>query len=134
VNSSVSPPARTDAGRPHRAPWFRRARIKPLIVSLFAIASVSAAPDAQTFNGIISDDNCARGDHSRMRMGPTDAECAKACILLHGAAYVLFDGKEVYKLRDQKKPEPFAGQRVRVVGTLDAKTKTIDVETITAAK
>lgn len=134
MDSSVSLPARTTAGRPHRAPRFRLARIKPVLVGLFAIASVSAAPDAQTFNGIISDDQCARGDHSRMRMGPTDAECAKACILLHGAAYVLFDGKEVYKLRDQKKPEPFAGQRVRVVGTLDAKTKTIDVDTITAAK
>jgi hypothetical protein len=113
---------------------FRRSFVKALLVSLFAMVSVSGAADKQTFNGVISDDMCARGDHSRMQMGPTDAECAKACVALHGAAYVLFDGKQVYSLRDQKKPVQFAGQRVRVVGTLDDKTKAIDVETITAAK
>ena len=46
----------------------------------------------------------------------------------------LFDGTDVYALSDQKTPERFAGQRVTVTGTLDVKTKTIRVESISAAK
>ena len=69
-----------------------------------------------------------------MRMGPTDAECTNACINAHGASYVLYDGKEVYTLSDQKTPEKFAGKKVTVLGTLNAKTKTIAVDSITAAK
>jgi hypothetical protein len=65
-----------------------------------------------------------------MRMGPTDAECTKACVVSHGAAYVLFDGKSAYVLSDQKTPEQYAAQKVRVTGTLDAKTRTIRVESI----
>jgi hypothetical protein len=67
-------------------------------------------------------------------MGPTDAECTIACVLAHGATYVLYDGKEVYTLSDQKTPEKFAGKKVTVTGTLDAKTKTIQVDSITAGK
>jgi uncharacterized protein DUF5818 len=69
-----------------------------------------------------------------MRMGPTDAECSIACVGAHGAIYVLLDGKNVYTLSDQRTPEKFAGQKVKVTGTLDAKTKTIQVESIAAAK
>ena len=68
-----------------------------------------------------------------MRMGPTDAECTKACVDVHGASYVLYDGKQAYTLSDQKTPEKFAGKKVIVSGTLDAKTKTIHVDSIAAA-
>ena len=108
--------------------------MKHLIASLFAVAALSAAPGEQTFNGIITDDMCAGVGHSHMQMGPTDAECTTACISAHGATYVLYDGKDVYALSDQQLPEKFAGQNVRVVGTLDAVTKTIQVESMTAAE
>jgi hypothetical protein len=67
-------------------------------------------------------------------MGPTDAECTIACVEAHGAAYVLYDGKGAYTLSDQKTPEKFAGKKVTVTGTLDAKTKTIQVDSISAAR
>ena len=44
------------------------------------------------------------------------------------------DGKEAYTLSDQKTPEKFAAKKVTVIGTLDVKTKKIQVESITAAK
>ena len=50
------------------------------------------------------------------------------------ATYVLYDGKNVYTLSDQRTPEKFAAQKVRVIGTLDAKTKTIHVDSIVAAQ
>jgi hypothetical protein len=108
--------------------------MKRLIVCLLAFAVLSAPQGKQTFTGTITDDECGRADHSRMRMGPTDAACVRACITSHGASYVLYDGKDIYTLSDQQAPEKFAGQKVTVVGALDAKTKTIQVESITGAR
>ncbi|HEX5106841.1 MAG TPA: hypothetical protein VFV95_00280 [Vicinamibacterales bacterium] len=110
------------------------ARVKLAAVALFAAASVSAAPAPQTYTGVVSDDICAKNGHAKMQMGPTDAACTKACVLLHGAAYVLQDGKNIYPLSDQKKPEEFAGQKVKIVGSLDAKTKAIHIDSIAAVK
>ena len=57
-----------------------------------------------------------------MRMGPNDAECTTACVSAHGAAYVLFDGKTLYTLAAAD-GEKFAGQKVNVVGVLDARPR-----------
>ena len=114
--------------------WFGFILMKYLILSLLAVATLFAAQGKQTFTGAITDDECRRADHSRMRMGPMDAECARACVEVHGGEFILYDGKEVYQLSDQQAAEKFAGQKVTVVGTLDAKTKTIQVVSITAAK
>jgi len=108
--------------------------VKPLLWSLLAIAALTAAPGKQTFTGTITDAMCANGDHSQMRMGPTDADCVMACVEAHGATYMLYDGKAAYTLSDQKTPEKFAGKKVTVTGSLDAKTNTIQVDSITAAK
>jgi hypothetical protein len=105
-----------------------------LVVILLVIAALSAAPAKQTFTGIVTDNMCANADHSQMKMGPTDAECTVACVDVHGALYVLYDGKKAWTLSDQKTPEKFAGKKVTVTGTLDAKTMTIQVVSITAAK
>jgi Protein of unknown function (DUF5818) len=108
--------------------------LKRLILSLLAIAAVAAPPPRQKFTGIITDGMCAQADHSQMRMGPTDAECTIACVQTHGALYVLYDGKQAYTLNDQRTPEKFAGKKVTVTGTLDAATKTIQVDSIIPAK
>ena len=104
-----------------------------LIVSLLVLAALSAAPGPQTFIGTIMDSQCADGGHAQMRMGPTDADCTEACVMEHGATYVLSDGKAIYALSDQRAPEKFAGKKVKVVGTLDPKTKTIRVDSMNAA-
>ena len=98
---------------------------------LLAVAVLSAT---ETFTGTITDSMCDDADHSRMKMGATDAECTVACADAHGAAFVLYDGKTTYGLSDQKTPASFAGQRVTVSGTLDSRTKTIAVESIRAAR
>jgi hypothetical protein len=108
--------------------------MKRLTLFLLAAAVILVGQRPQTFTGVITDSECENGDHSRMQMGPTNAECTLACVRDHGASFVLFDGKSVYALSDQKAPEKFAGQRVAVAGTLDAKAKLIHVESISAAK
>jgi hypothetical protein len=103
-------------------------------VFLAAALVAVAAPAKETFTGIVTDSVCDKGDHSQMRMGPTDVECAKACNSDHGALYVLYDGKESYTLSDQQNAEKYLAKKVTVVGTVDAKTKVIQVESITLAK
>ena len=104
------------------------------IVALALISLSAAQGKPQTFVGTITDNMCAKADHSQMQMGPTDAECVKACVAAHGATYVLYDGTNAYALSDQKTPATFAAKKVTVTGTLDAKTKTIKVASIVAAK
>jgi hypothetical protein len=112
--------------------------VKYALVVLLAGAALAAAPASnvkRTFTGVITDDMCAtKAGHAAMRMGPTDAECTNACVDAHGSFYVLYDGKTEYTLSDQKTPQQFAGQKVKVVGSLDATGKTIVATSIVAAK
>jgi hypothetical protein len=110
--------------------------MKAVLLALVVATGLSAAPAGapRTFTGVITDDMCAAHGHDHMRMGPTDAECTRACVNIHGAAYVLLSGKTIYDLTDQKAPDRFAGQKVRVTGVLEAKTMTIRVQSIAAAK
>src|ERR1700739_804668 len=107
--------------------------MKRLFCFLLMAAVMFGAPAQRRFTGVITDSMCATADHSRMKMGPTDAECTIACIQEHGALYVLYDGKTVLNLSDQRTPERFAGEKVIVTGELDGKTSTIHVDSIIPA-
>jgi hypothetical protein len=91
------------------------------------------------FTGEIMDSACAKqGSHAMMEKEHKMPDDAKACTLAcvkAGAQYVLYDPatKKTYALDDQKKPESFAGQKVRVNGNLDSATNTIHVFAITPA-
>jgi hypothetical protein len=100
-------------------------------MGLALLAGLSAAPEKQTFTGIVTDTMCADADHSRMRMGPTDAECALACHQEHDALYVLYDGNKSYTLSGPKTLEKFAGKKVTVTGVLNTTTMTIAVDSLT---
>jgi hypothetical protein len=108
--------------------------MKHAILLLPLVVALVSAQKPQTFAGTISDNMCANADHSKMRMGSNDAECTNACVQSHGAAYVLWDGKTSFTLKGKQPLQKFAGQKVQVVGTLDAKTSTILVDSIRAAK
>ena len=103
--------------------------MKLLAATVLAAVTLGGAQAGATFVGTISDDMCGLS-HASMRMGPTDAECAHACVEEHDAAYVLVDGKSVYRLSDQTAAKPFAGKKARVTGTLDTTTMTITVKSI----
>ncbi len=65
-----------------------------------------------------------------MTAGQTDDKCIAMCVKGSSSQYALYDGKEVLKLSDQKKPAQFTAKRVKVTGTLNEKTKTIKVDSI----
>ena len=96
------------------------------------LAAQEKTGEKQTFTGTITDDMCVNANHSAMRMGSNDEECAKACVDAHGANWVLFDGKAAYILSDQKTAATLAAKKVRVTGTLDPKTKRIAVDSMRA--
>ena len=106
---------------------------KQIAMTILAAALMFAAAGKRTFTGTITDDMCAKADHKSMH-AESDAKCVLECVKGMNGHYVLYDGKETYKLSDQKTPEKFAAKKVTVTGTLDEKTKTIAVESIAAAK
>lgn len=98
---------------------------------LVALSFVAAFAQQRTFVGKIGDSQC--GLKHPMGMG-SDKECTLKCVQA-GGKFILADLKNntVYQLDDQKTPEKFAGQMVKVTGTLDRKTKTIKVTSIEPA-
>jgi Protein of unknown function (DUF5818) len=89
--------------------------------------------------GEIMDSRCAiDGSHDKM-MKQNGTKNAKDCTLecaKTGGSFVLIDPetKTVYQLDDQRKPIPFAGQRVRVSGTYDEGSRTMHIESIESAE
>jgi hypothetical protein len=114
--------------------------MKKLVMSIGAsmlLAPGLAVAKDTTFSGEIMDSACAKGGgHESMfkKEGTNDPKvCTEDCIK-DGSKYVLFKlDKTFYRLDDQKKPAPFAGQKVEVTGTLNKATKTIHVTEIKAA-
>jgi hypothetical protein len=88
---------------------------------------------SRSFTGDIMDSNCAKSGVHDPKMG-SSKDCTVACVK-GGAKFVLYNTstKTTYQLDDQKKPEAFAGEKVKVTGTYDAATKTIHVASIAAA-
>src|ERR1700674_1120185 len=96
--------------------------------------------DVWTFRGEIADSQCALNVHSLTRshqemlksksMGGTSTSCSLYCIKNLGGEFVLAAGKTVYRLDKQDAVRDFAGQKAKITGTLDPKTKTIHVEKV----
>jgi len=109
------------------------------LVVLLAFASASAGSASKVFTGEISDSQCAMNVHSLSRsheemikkktLGTDPASCARACVR-RGGEWVLRSGNDVYRLQNQEGVDEYAGLQVKVSGSLDATTNTIDNERI----
>jgi len=103
--------------------------MKQLSLVLFAAETLLAGGASQTFTGTITDSMCV-ANHTMMHVTP-DAKCARECTKAGSSVkYVLYDGKNIYKLSDQQTPAQFAAQKVKVTGRMFAKTGVIQVEKI----
>ncbi|HEX5430446.1 MAG TPA: hypothetical protein VFW83_00660 [Bryobacteraceae bacterium] len=104
--------------------------MKALFLTIVFAGALAAAGAPQTFNGVITDTLC--GAKHNMS-GHSDADCVKMCAKASGQ-YALFDGQNVMRLSDQKKPAQFAAERVKVTGTYNKKTNTIKVSSIESVR
>ena len=105
-----------------------------LVLAIVSIVGAAVAADApKSYIGTITDSMCVM-NHKMMKITP-DSKCARECVKnSKEVKYVLHDGKNTYKLSDQKTPEQFVAQKVKVTGTLFPKTGVLKVEKIEAAK
>ena len=109
------------------------------LMVLFVSALAGAGSAQKTFMGEISDSQCAMNVHSlsrsheemikRKTLGTDPASCARACVR-RGGEWVLRSGNDVYRLQNQEGVDEYAGQQVKISGSLDVATNTINNERI----
>jgi hypothetical protein len=100
-------------------------------IAVFAFSALLAS--AGTYTGVITESMCV-DQHKAMKFGP-DADCVRKCVKADkNVKYVLYDGKNAYRLSDQQTPEKFAAQKVKITGTLYEKTGVIKVDKIEPAR
>ena len=106
----------------------------------WANAAYAQAGAVKIFRGEVSDSQCALNVHSLTRsheemlksksMGGTSRSCSQYCIEHLGGELVLSSGATVFRLDNQSAARQYVGQKAKVVGTLDPKTKTIHIVSI----
>jgi Protein of unknown function (DUF5818) len=91
-------------------------------VALFAIAAgFSFSAMAADYTGTIIDQMCSGKPAMK-----GDVECATKCIKGGSPAVLLTDDGKVYKIADQAKVIPHAGQKVTISGKLKGDTLSVD--------
>ena len=117
----------------------RRAMLRIIFAAVLMTAAASFGKDNPvTFHGVVVDSQCAYNVHAKGRShemmikggveGASDEKsCTLHCVKQLGGSYVLAVKDDVYRLDDQDIPEKFAGDKVKVTGTLDVKSGTIHV-------
>jgi hypothetical protein len=114
-----------------------------IALNLLCAASPSVfGADEKVFTGEIGDTQCAMNVHSLDKshqemlkvksVGKTAADCTLYCIKNRGGRFVLQNKDKVYRLDKPELAEAFAGRKVKVTGTLDPQTETIQVRSIDA--
>jgi hypothetical protein len=75
---------------------------------------------ARVFTGLVTDDRC--GGRHDMDSGKSTMECTKMCVR-NGSKYVLVEGDKKYELAGNESAlDAQAGQRVKIIGSLDGNT------------
>jgi hypothetical protein len=120
--------------------WKKSASCLIALILLFLTSPSVFGGDEKVFTGEIGDTQCAMNVHSLDKshkemlkvksVGKSAADCTLYCIKNRGGRFVLQNKDKVYHLDKSELVEPYAGQKVRVLGTLDTQTETIEVHRI----
>ena len=110
------------------------------LLAALLLSSLAVAKDKDgvlSLQGEIMDSQCAFNVHSTTQshdsmtekgvFGRDARSCTLHCAKDMAGVYVLVVKKDVYRLDNQDQAELFAGRKVKVSGTLDAKTRTLHV-------
>lgn len=107
-----------------------------VMLALSAVAK-DKDPGVLALQGEIMDSQCAYNVHSTSQshesmttkgvFGRDARSCTLHCAKDMAGVYVLIVKREVYRLDNQEQAELFAGHKVKVSATLDAKTHTLHV-------
>ena len=94
---------------------------------VLGLTVAAGAALAEEYKGFIADSHCAASQGAKAASAD-HAKCAAGCIKKGADAVLVTPEGKVYKLDDQKKATPHAGEKVTVDGKLDGDT--IKVEKI----
>ena len=91
-----------------------------------------------SYTGEIMDGACAGQRSHNQEMSREGTKNVKDCALLcakDGSKLVLYnsDAKTSFNLDDQEKIRDYSGEKVAIVGTYDGPSKTIHIQSVTAA-
>jgi hypothetical protein len=110
------------------------------LILLFLTSPLVFGGDEKVFTGEIGDTQCAMNVHSMDKshkemlkvksVGKTSADCTLYCIKNRGGRFVLQNKDKVYRLDKPELVEPYAGQKVRILGTLEPQTEVIEVHRV----
>ncbi|HEY1463076.1 MAG TPA: hypothetical protein VGF44_06630, partial [Terriglobales bacterium] len=120
VNRSIHASASPASAETQNAPAEQNPAIQNQVIQNQATqnADQTTPPvaDLKTLNGMVTDSYC--GARHVRNSNRSSTECARICIR-RGAGYILVNSDGSYLLHGHKSMiNPFAGQRVKVVGTL----------------
>lgn len=102
-----------------------------LLALALSLCTWGMAAPAKSLTGTVSDSGCGV---KHAAAGDKAAECVKTCVT-KGGKYVLVSKGKVYQLDAQDKFADFAGQSVKVTGTVDGMNITVaSVEAAPAKK
>ena len=120
--------------------WKKTALCLIALNLLCIVGATVVSADDRVFTGEIGDSQCAMKVHSNDKshtemlkvqgVGKTTTDCTLYCIKNRGGRFVLETKHDVYHLDKQELAEPYAGQKVKITGTLDTQTQTIQVRRI----
>lgn len=120
--------------------WKQSSLCLAALILLFLTGPSAFGGDEKVFTGEIGDTQCAMNVHSMDKshkemlkvksVGKTAADCTLYCIKNRGGRFVLQNKDKVYRLDKPELVEPYAGQKVRVLGILDPQTETIEVHRV----
>jgi hypothetical protein len=94
--------------------------MKKIITVAVVIMGLSASAMAAQFKGFVEDQKCSKNPEMK-----GDAACAKSCIKGGSPAVLVTEDGKVYKIANQDKIVPHAGENVTIKGKLDGDTITI---------
>jgi uncharacterized protein DUF5818 len=100
-------------------------------VAAVLLSALPLAADGNTWTGYITDPHCGKKGASPEHT----ADCVEKCIKDGSKSQIQAesDGK-AYNLDDFEKVRAYVGQKVTIRGTLDAKSNTIAVASVTKAE
>lgn len=93
---------------------------KALIVAALTVG-FSCSAMAADFTGYVIDQKCSSNKAMR-----GDVACANKCIKGGSPAVLVTDNGKIYKLTDQDKVIPHAGEKVNISGKMTGDTITVD--------
>jgi hypothetical protein len=133
---------RTDrcAVRPRRTKQVQFLVLLAVALGCLPLPAAAGAGNDEVFHGEIADSQCAFNVHSLTQShkemlqektaGASNSDCVWYCVKQRGGRFVLQNKEKVFKLDLQAIGREYAGRKVKITGTLAAKTNTIHVKSI----